>query len=321
MDFTTLARIEREIANRNLVLYREFYSRRCGEMSKKDIAVAGLGHYFIANGVNRWEDQIFGRARLEESDLESWRQFILMNYQGAKAFGIQFRYLVVPEKQIVLPQFRWIDSGESGEHALDNRPINHIKALFPGGDEFPLVYPVETFKAHQGECELYFRGNSHWCYTGCWLAGLDMVRSFFPDPSFQEKLASIDIKTERHVMQHDLLLHYSDNVPFEEYISIETPGTTAERHYTIKETGHHTGSSVRLINEHAPIQEKLAIIGDSYSLWVIGVFSHFFREVHFMWTKQINWQRMSDMQFKYVVWQSAERFLIVPPLSRILEVL
>jgi hypothetical protein len=287
-------------------------------MSKKDIAVFGLGHYFIANGVNHWEDQISGRLLCDVASLESWDQFIRMNSVYSKEFGIELCYLIAPEKQIVLPHYRWIDAEK---RTLENRPINQIRSLCPDQKGFPLVYPVEAFKNRREECELYFRGDSHWCSTGCWIAGLEVVDFFFPEQSLRNTLNSTDIMTERQDVQHDLLVHYYENVPFEETISICSPGKTIDKHFTIKETGHHTGTYIFFLNERAPIQERLALIGDSYSIYFSPILSHFFKEVHFIWTKQIPWENLSKLKFRYIIWQSAERFLIVPPLSQILEVL
>jgi hypothetical protein len=318
MNFAELSRIERDVANRNLQLHKEFYSRPYGEMSRKDVAVAGLGHYFIANGVNHWEDQIFGRLLCNGPSLENWQQFIRTNSDSSKEFNIRLCYLVVPEKQIVFPQFRWIDAEE---HMLDNRPINQIRSLFPDKNEFPLLYPVEAFKNHRSECELYFRGNSHWCATGCWIAGLELIRFFYSDGFLQNNFSSIDIITERQSVQQDLVVHFYEKAPFEEIISIRYPDKKIDEHFTYAETRHHTGSYLFLLNEKALIRERLAVIGDSYSTFLTPILSYFFKEVHFLWTKQIPWKRLADLHFRYVIWQSAERFLIVPPLSRILEAL
>jgi hypothetical protein len=318
MNFSTLAQIERELVNRNLILHKDVYSRPYGEMSSKGTAVAGLGHYFIANGVNRWEEQLSGHLLCDKPGLESWQEFIHANSDRLKEFNMQMCYLIVPEKQVVLPQFRWIDAEKQ---VLDNRPINQIRSLYPDKKEFPHVYPVDAFRDKQGECELYFRGNSHWCSTGCWIAGLEVARFFFPEQFVRNNLMSTDIVAERRYVQHDLLAHFYDNVPFEETINIRSPGKNFYKHFTYPETGHHSGSYLWLLNEQAPIQERLAVIGDSYSTFLSPIFSCFFREVHFVWTKQIPWKQLAEQQVRYVIWQCAERFLIVPPLSRILEIL
>jgi alginate O-acetyltransferase complex protein AlgJ len=318
MNFSTLAQIERELVNRNLILHKDVYSRPYGEMSSDGTAVAGLGHYFISNGVNRWEDQILGRLLCDGPSLESWQQFIRMNSDRSKELDIQLCYLIVPEKQVVLPQFRWIDAEKQ---ILDNRPINQIRSLYSDRKEFPLVYPVEAFRDQQGECELYFRGNSHWCSTGCWIAGLEVIRFFFSEQLVRKSLMSASIIAERQNVQHDLLAHFYENVPFEEAINIRSPGKIFYRRFTLEQTGHHTGSYLWLLNEQAPIQERLAVIGDSYSTFLSPVFSCFFREVHFVWTKQIPWEQLSKQHIRFIIWQCAERFLIVPPLSRALETL
>jgi hypothetical protein len=318
MDFTELAKIERELAEKNLAKHGEFYSRPYGDLSKNGTAVFGLGHYFIANGVNLWEDQIFGRILLDQAGLDSWQQFIRMNSDSSKEFNIRLCYLVVPEKQIVLPRFRWTDADG---RVLDNRPINQIRSLVPDKSEFPLVYPSDAFKGMRAECELYFRGNSHWCATGCWITGLELIRFFFSDRFLRNNFSSLDIVTEPSKVQQDLVVHFYEKAPFEEIISIRYPGKKVEEHYTYAETRHYTGSYLFLLNEEALIRDRLAVIGDSYSTFLAPVLSYYFKEVHFIWTKQIPWQRLSDLKFRYVIWQSAERFLIVPPLSRILEAL
>lgn len=217
---------------------------------------------------------------------------------------ISLAHLVVPEKQIALPDFRWATDLAPD---FSNRPLMQIINAAPRA--LNLIYPEAAFRLHQPWCELYWRGNSHWCATGCSLAAAAVQALTGAD-------AGTDlIQLEKASIRQDLSAHFPEDEAFEEVIKIRQAGSRIFDNMAFAKTGHYTGSHYIIRNLQAPLRESPVLFGDSCAcdLGLAAALSAYFTDVHFVWSKTILWPYVQEMQARYVLWESAERFLITPP--------
>lgn len=308
MNFERLAAIERELVTRNIALHPAQYQRDAGPVSASGAVLRGFaGHLFIADGGNRWEHQLVGQFGLTMEALQTWADTFAARKARAAEFGVRMVNLVVPEKQIVLPTFRW-----KTDMAPDrsNRPFLHIQAAAP---DDPVLYPLEALNQYQPWCELYWRGNSHWCASGCIITAKAVVRALLDaDPGLEEKVI-----LERTAFRHDLSIHFPEDNAYEEIIRIREAGPRVFDNMMFAKTGHYGGSHYIIRNLAAPCRESLVIFGDSNScdMGLSAALSAIFTDVHFIWSKTVNWDYVCEMKAGYVLWESAERFLITPPVE------
>lgn len=307
MDFERLAAIERDLITRNAALCPQRYQRSPETLSPSGVVIAGYaGHLFIADGGNMWEQQILGRVRLSPEALQRWSDLLASRVERARQMAVRMVHLIVPEKQIALPSFRW-----KTDLAPDpsSRPLLQILAGAP--KELEIIYPLALFEAHQAWCELYWRGNSHWCASGCILAAKAVVDALLG----RDHIGADRFLLERAAIPHDLTAHFPDDVAFEEVIRIRPAGRRVMDSLTFQKTGHYGGSHYVVRNPDAPVAETLIIFGDSCAcdLGLTAALTAIFAEVHFVWAKQIAWHYVEQTHAQHVVWQSAERFLITPP--------
>jgi alginate O-acetyltransferase complex protein AlgJ len=307
MEFERLAAVERELITRNVGLHPHRYQRHPETLSPSGVVIAGYaGHLFIADGGNMWEQQILGQRRLAPDALQRWSSLLAARAVRARQSGVRMVHLIVPEKQMALPSFRW-----KTDMAPDpaGRPLVQILASAPADVE--IIYPLALFDAHQAECELYWRGNSHWCASGCILAARAVIGALRGGEAF----AADRFLLERATIPHDLTAHFPDDLGFEEVIRIRPAGRRVMDNLAFQRTGHYSGSHYIVRNPDAPVAETLVIFGDSYAcdLGLTAALTACFAEVHFVWSKQIAWPYVAQTQARHVVWQSAERFLITPP--------
>jgi len=61
------------------------------------------------------------------------------------------------------------------------------------------------------------------------------------------------------------------------------------------------------------IAGRAATLDRACDLGLAAALSAYFTDVHFVWSKTILWPYVQEMQARYVLWESAERFLITPP--------
>jgi len=306
MRFGQLAEIERGLVTRNMIMNPQQYRRKPGILSPSTVVISGYGgQLYIADGGNQWERQLTGEVRLTADAAQKWSDFLETQAAQARDAQIRLVHLVAPEKQVALPAFRWkTDLGPD----ISDRPIKHLMAGHAGAT---IIYPAADFQKHQPESELYWRGNSHWCASGCLIAASSVVRALLDDDLLKTDL----VPFEHACIQHDLTAHFSDDESFEEVIRIRPSGSRIFDNLAFVKTGHYTGSHYIIRNPDAPVKESLVLFGDSYAcdLGLAAALSACFFDVHFVWAKTIAWAYVQRVQARFVVWESAERFLIKPP--------
>jgi alginate O-acetyltransferase complex protein AlgJ len=305
MEFERLAAIERELVTRNIAAHPAQYRAEPGTISESGVVVRGFaGHLFIADGGNRWEQQLVGALGLTPEALGLWSRALGGRASRAAESGVRLVQVVVPEKQIALPLFRW-----ATDRAPDTsrRPLSHIQAAADGA----ILYPAEALGLHEPWCELYWRGNSHFCATGCIIVAKAVLAALLEAETALEAL----VRLERLAFRHDLSTHFAEDVAIEEVIRVREAGPRIFDNMTFAQTGHYGGSHYIIRNLDAPLRETLVIFGDSNScdMGLSAALSAMFTDVHFLWSKTVDWAYVEEMQTRFVVWESAERFLITPP--------
>ncbi|MBW4022985.1 MAG: hypothetical protein HIU92_07550 [Proteobacteria bacterium] len=305
MEFERLAALERELVARNIAVQPAQYRRAPGTVSESGAVVQGFaGHLFIADGGNLWEQQLVGGLGLTAEALGLWSRALRDRTTHAAELGVRIVQVVVPEKQIVLPGFRWLT-----DRAPDpsRRPLTAIRTAADGA----ILYPAEALRLHEPWCELFWRGNSHWCATGCIIVARAILAALMDAPPPLEPL----VRLERAAFRHDLSTHFAEDVAIEEIIRIGEAGRRIFDTMMFAKTGHYGGSHYIIRNIDAPLRESLVIFGDSNAcdMGLSAALSAVFTDVHFRWSKSVDWAYVEEMHARFVIWESAERFLITPP--------
>lgn len=298
---------EAAMVARNLQRHAQAYSIPQGTASANRVGIMGRnGYIFIGDGANQWEQQLFGRVPLAQDWALQWRQVLITRHQTARQAQLKLAHLVMPEKQIVLPDLRWNDS--IGQDFAE-RPFRKIP-WDVAGPAVP-VYPAQNFTAARAWSPVYWHGNSHCTPSGCLVAAQMALDAFAID----EPLGWTNTAVEPFTTPHDLSSHFHGDPPSEESLRIRRPGETVFHRDMREVNGSFTGSQYVLRNAAAKIDGRLAIFGDSYA-WDAGlgdIMGGVFREVHFVWSKDILWNYIGKHAISHVLWESAERFLIRPP--------
>jgi hypothetical protein len=301
LSFASLCDIERQLSLLNISRYSRFYDTIPGTVADGGAAVIGFaGHHFIGDGTNHWESQYIGRLNLTEEALASWVEIIRNRQLTADQLGIKIIHLVAPEKQSILPDFRWMQPPATSV----NRPIRRIVSLLSEG-ESRIFYPEDLLRSHAGISELCWRGDSHWCTSSVCLVAESIAEQFGC-----QKLSVGDLQFKRTVSQYDLLKHFHEETPCEESIMIAPIGTMQEVELW-KTEKRHIGSFRHIQNPGATSGDVLVIFCDSYGFGfgLDYALSYRFKDVYVHWLKELSWDYVRSVKATHVIWQCAERFL------------
>ncbi len=273
--------------------------------SKDNAAIAGLsGWMFIKEGTNGWESQVIGHATLDEVQLLQWITIHESRLTIARSLNVKFAQVIFPEKQSVLPLKRWGESLIS-----DQRPAvvlsKHLLENF--------LYPAEKLKQEAANAQIYYRGNSHASLSGVWLVFESLMQIIWPERVFDFD----SVQVEKKKCRHDLLLKYASKECFEEAYLINQSRQYQYNNERYEITGKHLGAHFIITNDNSIYSESIAIFGDSYAYdaGFSDLFATFFKEVHFIWSNTVDFSYVIKNKIDAVIVESAERYLIKPPIG------
>lgn len=277
-----------------------------GAHSLNETAVAGArGQLFIGQGSNRWEGHYLGRVDIEPPWFEAWRGMLAARQEEARRRGVELWNLVIPEKQVVLPELRWPQPLPSG----DRRPFAQLLAKL--APEHRVFYALDALLATKAEGPVFFVRNSHWCPNGCLVAVRALLQAMGVTADFDALRFAYEVVRG----PHDLPMHFFEN-PFKVQAgNLRANGEYTFEHHNLQITGRLTGSHYGIRNPAAPDPRRVIVFGDSFSYdaGVTAALSAVFREASFFWGKSVDWTQVERQQADIVLWESAERFMVTLP--------
>lgn len=307
MTFNELCDLERCLALHSLHTNREAYSRPYGAVSPDNTVAVGMnGYHYILEGSNQWERQYLGELFLTPVGLQMWLDCIQKRNRIAAELGVNIMHCCAPDKQAVLPQFRWIEPVPA---RVRLRPVYQIIShLSQHGLSFD--YFGDTLLKYGATSELFYRGDSHWCTSSVLVCA-----SIIAQRLIGVRIEAPFVVFRRFPLEPDLVKHFSATPIFEEVAAVAPHGEFDEVELWKKQGGRHTGSRRTIRNDHSKTDRILVIYGDSFS-FLSGldfILARLFREVHIFWRKDVDWDYIQNVGAKYVLWQTAERFVSVVP--------
>lgn len=266
------------------------------------VAITGHeGFLFIANGSNRWERQYRGELGVHQSWWTDWRNVFAARQAQARARGVQLWNLVAPEKQVLLPEKRWLAS----EDKRDGRPLRLLQAALT--PEARLLYPEAALRAAQATAPVFFRHDSHWTVSGCCAAAELALETM----GAKARLRDVGLAVRRRRGFHDLTEHFFDPPPEEDMLVLAPSGQVVEDNRLLERTGQHVGNFYVIDNPKAPDPRRLVLFGDSYAynMGLAYALSAVFGRVVFLWSKSVDWAVVDEQRADLVLWECAERFI------------
>lgn len=271
------------------------------------------GWLFLTGGNNRPIDLFNAKTTpFTDRTLQAWRKLVLSRDARARELGARYIHLVAPEKLSVYPEYCTLP--------LDPtlRPGNRLREQPDLADI--VLDPVLYYQRYKPETKLYWKTDTHWTYHGCYAAyQLLMARlglAFDPDllnRPYNEGPITFDLggkldppcrETARFYrpIRDAVRIHANELVEFQE----------SQKRFS--EIELHVGTQVIYRNDVNPVNDKtLVLFGDSFSEYrpslLTGLLAESFREVHFLWTANLDFDYVEQVRPDFVVTESAERFM------------
>jgi alginate O-acetyltransferase complex protein AlgJ len=282
----------------------------------KDVHVGHDNWLFLIGGSNNVLRYFTDPLHFDRSHAADWADILIARRDLFASMGIRYLHIAPPDKLAVYPEQVRIPLPNLGA-----RPVALVaEALARRGAAELMIDPLPRFKTSPDRPRLYMKNDTHWTiYAGAIVlamvveavqhkrdVGLDArVTCFYQHPGdlgskltpprYEEYVALQHLPTVRRTHANDLAELFEKNV-------------------RVGKPVVHGGIHVVFENsDPGALQEKLVIFGDSFMDFqpsnTTMLFAEHFREVHFVWSRDIDFGYAGRVAATIVISEIAERFM------------
>jgi len=289
-----------------------------GNKINDDVHVGKEGWLFLRTGTNNSLSYYLAPDLFTEEMINNWINLLRSRINYFQENEIAYAHLFAPNKLTIYPEFYRGD--------LPFFTSSPLQKLFQKLVDLDLrsvldhvVNPIEYFNNIKKDQQLYWKTDTHWTFWGVFGAYQLICKNLGYQTDMD--LLKRDRKTTTLVMDTGGKL----NPPVSEQATFFQPLVNAKRIYAnplekYKEDrnyknifDYHVGSNVVFENPMAKIQQKVILFGDSFSEsrphLLTGALAETFREVHFVWSVNLDYGYIKDVQPDIVISENVERFM------------
>jgi hypothetical protein len=249
-----------------------------------------------------------------------WADLLAARHTRLAAEGICYLHLAAPDKISVYPDYLGMALPNFYRHPI--RMLSRV--LGERGHQDVLIDPLDAFARHPNRDRLYLKTDTHWSYYAGQVA-LELVTRRIGQPR-QLDMATREVMLYRRTL--DLGSKLRPPIDEENFAVVTLPtvqrqeaNELARRFMDNVRAGKpviHGGINVVFRNsDPSAIQQTLMIFGDSFMDFqdsnATVVFAENFREVHFIWSGQLDYSYIARVRPQLVLSECAERFMIAVP--------
>ncbi|MFE1600873.1 hypothetical protein [Methylobacterium sp. ID0610] len=287
-----------------------------GLVSNDGSAILGRdGFVFLTGGSNDVIGQYSPRRTGDDELFAQWMNVIAARLDAAERAKVRFHQIVIPEKISILPE-------------LFPRPVAAPTRLLDLLESECLTRYGRTM--HTSARHLFWalpdrrrvskRTDSHLSPFGSAVVFREIVRQLYglklPEFAFTEaKMAVGDLAYRMFGLFLPEIFSEVDSATMPAFVQSATKVFEA-----VPSHGAHMGRRQVWRNPEAPIREKVVVFGNSFFSFVENGqsnlswwFSRWFEEYHFVWTNEVHWNYVAEVDPQLVIWQGIERFLPILP--------
>lgn len=286
--------------------------------SEPNVHVGHDGWLFLVDGSNSVIDLYKNESSFDASLARQWVELLRQRHDRFQARGIEYVHLAAPEKLTVLHKFY---SGDIEN--IDGSPILQLAARHAG--EVPCLLNVVPYLARNiDNFPIYWKTDTHWSAWGCYLA-------------YQQLCARLRLPTNTEILSYP---HSDVDISMDLGARLNPPASENVRFYRLEKKSRrvyanplvrykeskgfrnegnlHVGSNVIFRNDSSDAADKVVVLfGDSFSEYrnhlLTGMLAETVRELHFIWSSNIDDEYVRRVRPDIVISELAERFMTRVP--------
>ncbi|MGH1588591.1 alginate O-acetyltransferase AlgX-related protein [Methylobacterium phyllosphaerae] len=274
-------------------------------------------------GRAREVEAFYGDTATSRRILTRWTRLIGRRARRLDSLGIRHVHTVVPDKLAIYPDLL----GRPFPGLADPPGLRLARAVARDSAAAMVDLQAPLLAARVDE-PVYLRTDTHWTYRGyltayhalCEALDAPVADHVFNGTSVTERF-TFDLG-EKLAPPIDEIVCRLRFPPSRDARSTRMPWSTCVRSgRAIRPRGLFVGSRVVLENVAAPDPRRVVLFGDSYiyspGARLTAMLAETFREVHAIWSANLDWRYIEAVQPDILIFEIAERFLRQVPTDRI----
>jgi len=286
--------------------------------SEPNVHVGHDGWLFLVDGSNSVIDLYKNKSTFDAALASQWVDLLRRRHDRFQARGIEYVHLAAPEKLTVLHQFY-----DGDIENIDGSPILQLAARHAG--DVPCLLNVVPYLARNiDNYPIYWKTDTHWSAWGCYLA-------------YQQLCARLGLPTNTKILDYP---HSDVDITMDLGARLDPPASENVRFYRLERNSRrvyanplvryketkgfrnegnlHVGSNVIFKNDSPEAADKVVVLfGDSFSEYrnhlLTGMLAETVRELHFIWSSNIDDEYVRRVRPDIVISELAERFMTRVP--------
>ena len=289
------------------------------DTSTPDVHIGKDGWLFLLKGSNNSIDYYQDPDLFNSQLVDNWIKLLGRRVKYFTEKNIRYLHLFAPNKLTVYPE-RY--DGELPFFAGSPLQKLHRIMVERGENEIldHVINPVSYFNKVKESHQLYWKTDTHWTFYGLF-AAYQLLCSKLGVTSNADLL-------QRGTIKGNLVLDEGGklNPPMSEEVVFFDLLKDAKRAYAnelvkykeenkLENTGmeFHVGSNVVFHNKTTSNHQKVIVFGDSFSEYrpnfLTGTLAETFREVHFVWSVNLDFKYIEKVKPDIVITEIVERFM------------
>ena len=282
-----------------------------------DVQIGLDGWLFLKGGSNDVIRYYTDPEYFHNEHLDRWVDLLSSREKYFTDQKIKYLHLVAPEKISVFPE----KYGEILPH-FDRHPLARLECALRDRSQLEiLVNPLKLLREKNGNIETYYRTDTHWTIWGAYQAYLLTCERLSVEPAINFSNERIG----RWPGTFDLGEKLSPQLS-EDHMYIAPSGNFKQKfindigrlHVQSQEDNslvpmHHGIHVIFENNSTKACDRTVVIFGDSFSDYRPSTFTSLmaetFREVHFIWSNDIDFDYIKNTKVDIVISEIAERFM------------
>ncbi|WP_186759431.1 hypothetical protein [Arthrobacter alpinus] len=284
------------------------------ESEDKSSRIGHNGHLFLTGGSNGVESLYTENSpESTRENADAWLGVFKTRRDESSNRGIKFLQCIIPEKLTVLKNMAPFTV--SGPTPL----LQQIETALEPCDFY--ISGIQAFADWNRPDDAFLKTDSHFSPTGAQVMFAHLVASL--NPPMMEFVNTVQMNIQKFEMG-DLSRRFYQLPIYSEYIE---PSANQFSQYTkdlvqkekYASPTKHIGSRFSWLNEGAIDSRRILVFGNSFfgpgnisrelSWWG----KMFFKEFHFLWHPEIDWDLVDRIQPDVIIGQTIERFLPIVP--------
>lgn len=259
---------------------------------------------FLQNDTNRVVEQNSGTLKLTENQIKKWIRTLEARVAILKNRGINYYFLIAPNKESVYPEYLPDDYKISDDRVV-YQLINASKPY-----NLPLYYPADIFKLYKSEYQLYPSGDTHWNGIGGFIAYEYLMNVIKKD--FTINILDWE---QFEIVEKEMFLDLSNKLT-PPRTSILSLGTIKQPRAQIiyDNRGINSGRMRVGVNKNTSLPTAV-IFHDSFIEIMIPFLMESFGKVYLLHTPCVDYDLIEKINPDIVISEMVERFLIQPPVD------